>query len=55
MDRSDFTEALYTYRRERGSLAGLSLQTIEEGLWNIVREKHTITNSADVRETIEIL
>ncbi|CAF0903256.1 unnamed protein product [Rotaria sordida] len=37
---SDFTEALYAYRQERQTLAGLSLSQIEEGVLNIVRSKY---------------
>ncbi|CAF3425090.1 unnamed protein product [Rotaria sp. Silwood1] len=37
---SNFTEALYAYRQERQTLAGLSLSQIEEGVLNIVRSKY---------------
>jgi len=39
-DRSDFTEALYSYRQEQQTLAGLSLTQIEEGVLNIIRSKY---------------
>jgi hypothetical protein len=39
-DRTDFTEALYAYRREQQTLAGLSLTQIEEGVLNLVRNKY---------------
>ena len=40
LDRSDFIEALYTYREEQRTLAGLSLSQIEEGILNILRNKY---------------
>jgi hypothetical protein len=39
-DRSDFTEALYSYRHEQQTLAGLSLSQIEESVLNIIRSKY---------------
>ncbi|UJR23681.1 hypothetical protein I4U23_026664 [Adineta vaga] len=38
--KSDFTEAIYAYRQEQQTLAGLSLSQIEEGVLNIVRNKY---------------
>ena len=38
---SDFTEALYAYRQEQQTLAGLSLSQIEEGILNLVRNKYS--------------
>jgi len=40
LDRSDFTEALDTYRREQQTLTGLSLTQIEEGVLSIIRTKY---------------
>lgn len=39
-NRSEFTEALYAYRRERQTLTGLSLSQIEEAVLNIIRNKY---------------
>ncbi|CAF1172549.1 unnamed protein product [Adineta ricciae] len=38
--KSNFTEALYAYRQEQQTLAGLSLSQIEDGVLNIVRSKY---------------
>jgi hypothetical protein len=38
--RTDFTEALYAYRQEQQTLAGLSLSQIEEGVLSVVRRKY---------------
>ena len=38
--RSDFKDALYTFRQERQTLAGLNLDRIEESLLDIVRRKY---------------
>jgi hypothetical protein len=40
LHRSDFTEALETYRREQQTLTGLSLTQIEEGVLSIIRSKY---------------
>lgn len=37
---SDFKDALYTFRQERQTLAGLNLDRIEESLLDIVRRKY---------------
>jgi hypothetical protein len=43
INRSDFTEALSTYRREQQTLAGIPLARIEEDVANIIRRKYPST------------
>lgn len=40
LSSSDFTEALYSYRREQKTLIGLSLSQIEDGVLNVIRNKY---------------
>lgn len=40
LNRTDFTEALYSYRQAQQTLAGLSLSQIEEGVLTLVRNKY---------------
>ncbi|CAF3340774.1 unnamed protein product [Rotaria socialis] len=49
---SDFTEALYSFRQNRQTLAGISLTQLEEGVLNIVRNKYpSKENDIDTSET----
>ncbi|CAF1222707.1 unnamed protein product [Adineta steineri] len=55
--KSDFAEALYAYRNEQQTLAGLSLTQIEEGVLNIVRNKHPTkqvdNNTIQIEESVQ--
>ena len=39
-NRSDFTEAIHTYRQHQQTLAGIPLNRLEEDLIGIVRRKY---------------
>ncbi len=51
-NRSDFTEALSTYRDEQQTLTGIPLARIEEGVVNIIQRKYPPIEVNDYKEVL---
>jgi hypothetical protein len=52
INRSDFTEALSTYRDEQQTFAGIPLSRIEESVVNIIRRKYPSTEVNHLKKVL---